>query len=93
MDNEPSSDTCKLLNVLDAFIRLGQQIDRLGAKLQPGSEQGLDVIVLNAYEKMRDEFFWRFLLFFAALLVMIFTYRYLYQQHLESSDRKSKSYF
>lgn len=89
MDNEPPTDTSKLINVLDAFIRLGQQIDRLGARLQPNSGQGLDVIVLNAYENMLNAFFWRFLVFFAALLFMAFVYRYLCQRYLVTSDRSS----
>ena len=91
MDNEPPSDTGKLLNVLDAFIRLGQQIERLGSRLQPNSGQGLDVIVLNAYENMLNAFFWRFLVFFAALLVLIFAYRCLCRRYLESSSTSPKS--
>lgn len=82
MDNEPPSDTGKLLSVLEAFIRLGQQIDRLGARLQPGSGQGMDVILLNTYEKMLNAFFWRLLVFIAALLCLIFAFRYLCRRYL-----------
>jgi hypothetical protein len=85
MDNEPPTDTSKLLGVLDAFIRLGQQVDRLGARLQPQTGQGLDAIVLKAYENLLDAFFWRFLLFIAALLVLIFAYRYCCLRYLKSS--------
>jgi hypothetical protein len=86
MDNEPPTDTSKLLSVLEAFIRLGQQIDRLGARLQPSSGQGLDVILLNTYEKMLNSLFWRLLLVFAALLLMIFAYRYLCRRYLDISQ-------
>lgn len=90
MDNEPPTDTSKLHGVLDAFIRLGQQIDRLGARLQPDSGQGLDVIVLDAYENMLNALFWRLLLLVAALLVMIFTYRYLSLRYLKAPQTSYK---
>jgi hypothetical protein len=90
MDNEPPTDTSKLQGVLDAFIRLGQQIDHLGARLQPDSGKGLDVIVLDAYENMLNALFWRLLLLVAALLAMIFAYRYLCLRYLRAPQASSK---
>jgi hypothetical protein len=79
-----------LHGVLDAFIRLGQQIDHLGARLQPDSGKGLDVIVLGAYENMLNALFWRLLLLVAALLAMIFAYRYLCLRYLKAPQASSK---
>jgi hypothetical protein len=84
MDSEPPSDNTKLLATLDAFIRLGQEIDHLAARIQTTSgQEGLQLAIIQSYEKLLDAFFWRFFLLVVAILVLIFAYRYLCQRYLK----------
>jgi hypothetical protein len=84
MDSEPPSDNTKLLATLDALIRLGQEIDRLAARIQTTSGQkGFELAIIQSYEKLLNAFFWRVLLLVVGILMLIFAYRYLCQRYLE----------
>lgn len=85
MDSTPPFDPTKLLATLDALIRLGQEIDHLAARLQTTAGQNLELAVFSSYERLLNAFFWRLLLLVAAILALIFIYRYLSQRYLGGS--------
>ena len=83
MDSEPPSDNTKLLATLDALIRLGQEIDHLAARMQATSgQEGFELAIIQSYEKFLDAFFLRVGLLVAAILALIFSYRYLCSRYL-----------